>query len=267
MKQRIIISIFSLLLLIACKTTSLVKKNITKAENPVAELIEKVQKAQPQFITANVSKMALEFTMNERKVNVSATCKIQKDSVIYLSIQPFMGIELFKAELMRDSIRVFDKMNRKYYVTDYRYFTKRFGVEVDFNSLQALIFNQFFCINQKEILYDSCKLITLSSERYRIDYETPGMQQNTTISVDNIIQQVLLKAKNSSYQLQTNYEDFIIKNGVNFPQKISILASNQKSSASCIFSILKVEFNTDIKFVPSNTDRYNRSEIDQILKK
>jgi hypothetical protein len=178
-----------------------------------------------------------------------------------------MGIELFKAEFMRDSMRVFDKMNRKYYVTDYRYFTRRFGVEVDFYSLQALIFNQFFYIGNKGIFTDSCKVITLSNGRNRIDYESPGMQQNTIILADNTIQQVLLKAKNSSYQLQTNYEDYIVKYGVNFPQKIKIQVTNQKNSASCDFSILKVEFNTDIKFMPSNTDRYGRSEIDQLLKK
>lgn len=266
-KQIIIFTVFALLIFSACKTTRSVTKKEVNAGNPVAQLIEQVQKAQPQFKTANVSKMAMEFNINERKVNVSATCKIKKDSVIYLSIQPFMGIELFKAELMPDSMRVFDKMNRKYYVTDYGYFTKRFGVEINFYSLQALIFNQFFCVGSKDILPDSCRLISLTAGRNRIDYETANMQQSTEISALNTIQQVLLKGKNTTYQLQTNYDEFSVVNGVNFPQKIAMLATNQKSKASCDFSILKVEFNTDLKFSASGTERYSRGDIDQLLKK
>ncbi len=90
--------------------------------------------------------MSLALDLLDRKVNVSASCKFYKDSAMHISIQPFMGIEMFKAELNPDSIIVFDKMNRRYYVINYNYFTERFGVDIDFNSLQALISNQFFCV-------------------------------------------------------------------------------------------------------------------------
>lgn len=263
----IILSVFALLILSACKTSRSVTKTQVTEGSPVAQLIAKVQAAQPQFKTANVSKMSMEFNMNERNVNVSATCKIQKDSVIYLSIQPFMGIEMFKAEIMTDKIVVFDKMNRKYYQTDYAWFKSRFGVDIDFNSLQALIFNQFFCVGKKEILPDSCKLTPLASGRNKIEYETLDMLQITETGVTNTIQQVLLKGKNTSYQLQANYEDFSVINAVNFPQTVKILATNEKTKVNCNFSILKVEFNTDLKFIPSNTERYSPGDIDQLLKK
>jgi hypothetical protein len=82
-----------------------------------------------------------------------------------------------------------------------------------------------------------------------------------------IIQQVILKAKDSNYQLETDYANFTVVNGVNFPQSISLLASNQKTKAACEFSILRVEFNTDLKFSPINPDRFTRGDIDQLLKK
>ena len=89
-----------------CKTVKTISKPVVeKKPNPVVQIVEQVQKNQPEFRTANVSKMALELEMGERKVNVSATCKIRKDSALYLSIQPFLGIEMFKAEFTTDSIR------------------------------------------------------------------------------------------------------------------------------------------------------------------
>ena len=261
MKYKIYI-IFVVLLFASCKTTKPLTISEKKA-NPVATLIAKVQQTQPQFNTANVNKMTLALEMGERKVNVSATCKIKKDSAIYVSIQPFMGIELFKAELTKDSLHVFDKMNNRYYALDYAYFSKRFGVNVDFNSLQALLFGQFFCIGSDTIVADNCTL----TEQNRIEYQHGNMLQSTEIAADNTIKQVSLKAKNSTYQLQTNYENYTKQDSVSFPQKITFLAFNEKTKASCNFEILRVQFNTVLKFTPTSTARFTKGDIEQLLTK
>lgn len=268
MKLKFSIVIVGMLILASCKTTRNVAKPSSQPQiRAVETLIEQVQKVQPTFKTANVSKMAMEIKMNEKNFNVSSTCKIQKDSAIYLSIQPFLGIELFKAELTPDSMKVIDKMNRRYYVVDYSYFTKRFGVGVDFYSLQSLIFNQFFCIGQKEVTTDGLTLTSLTDGRSKIEFESPTMKQTTEISGSQLIENVLLIAKNTGYQLQTTYQDYTVVNAVNFPQKISMVATNQKSSAYCNFSILRVEFNNKLTFAKTNTDRYTRGDIDQLIKK
>ncbi|HEY6914481.1 MAG TPA: DUF4292 domain-containing protein [Paludibacter sp.] len=266
MRHKIIIPVLILLIFSACKTTKTIAKKETKTGNQIAQTIEQVQKKQPQFRTANVSKMSLELDMNDRKLNVSGSCKIRKDSAMFVSFQVF-GFEVFKAELLTDSMRVFDKMNRRYFVTDYSYFSKRFGVDVDYYSLQSLLAAQFFCVGSREIQPDSCKLVTSPTGQNCINFETGNMLQSTQLTALNVIQQVILKAKNSNYQLQTTYADYADVNGISFPQKIALLASNDKTKASCDFSILKVEFNTDVKFVATGTDRYTRGNIDQILKK
>jgi len=262
--------LLAVLVLVSCKTTQKavvtpVSKTPTTV-NPVVEVIEQVKKVQPQFTTANVSKVSMEIQLKERTVNVSATCKIKKDSAIFVSIQPFMGIELFKAELTVDSMKVFDKMNRKFYVVDYGFFNKRFGVAVDFNSLQSLLTGQFFCVGQKGIQADSCKLIAENGTK-NIQFENSKMLQSTYLNDVNTIKQVVLKAKGSDYQLQTDFADYAVVNGVNFPQKINLTATSDKSKGSCNFSILKVEFNTNIKLQGASSDRYTRGNIDDLLKK
>jgi len=268
MKQKTILFIaFTMLIMSACKTTRQAAKPTLPTSKALVQLIENVRKVEPQFKAANISKMSLAFNVNEREVNVSAVCKIIKDSAIFISIQPFLGIEMFKAEFKSDSIKVYDKMNHRYYVSDYGFFNKRFGVDVDFYSFQALLSAQLFCIGKKVLVVDSCKLSTLASGQAKIEYNSAKMIQNTEISNNNQIQKVILKAKNSDYQLQTDYSDYTMVDGINFPQKIALLASNQKSKATCDFSILRVEFNTDIKLSPTNPDRYSLGDIDQLLKK
>ena len=251
-----------------CKTVKTISKPVVdKKPNPVVQVIELVQKNQPEFRTANVSKMAMELEMGERKVNVSATCKIRKDSALYLSIQPFLGIEMFKAEFTTDSIKVFDKMNRRYYVADYSYFSSRFGVDVDFYSLQSLLTARFFCVGQKSVVADSCRFDASVDKVNKINFQTKNMTQETEISDKSVIQQVIITTRKSNYRLQTTYVDYLLENGVNFPQKISLKISSPKTNASCDFSILKATFNTDIKFNPTSSERFTHADLDQLLKK
>ena len=252
----------------SCKTVKTISKPLEeKKPNPVVLIIEQVQKNQPQFKTANVSKMSMELQIGERKVNVSATCKIKNDSALYLSIQPFLGIEMFKAEFTADSIKVFDKMNHRYYTADYLYFSRRFGVDIDFHSLQSLLTARFFCMGQKDAIADSCRLTVSSFGKNKINFETKNMIQATDLSESNVIQQVILITKKSNYQLQTAYADYLLENGVNFPQKISLKINSQKTIASCDFSIMKVVFDTEIKFIPTSSERFTHADLDQLLKK
>lgn len=263
----IIISMFALMLLPACKT----KQGAIapgKKKMPVGQLIDKVVQVQPQFATANVSKMSMAFDMNERKVNVSATCRARKDSAIHLSVQPFMGIELFKAEFNRDSIHIFDKMNNRYYAVDYAFFSKRFGVDVDFYSLQALIFGQFFSVGTgNQIRPEKHRLGSSTSTLTSIEYVGETMTQTTSVSNDFKIMQVLLQGKNNDYRLESNYDKYTVTGGVNHPQRIGIKAEGRKNAATCDISVLRVEFNTSVKLQRTNPARYTRGDIDQLLTK
>ncbi len=271
MKYKFGIIIASLMILASCKTTRTVTTTTQtpppRQASQIEQVLKQVQSAEPKFETANVSKMSMEINVNERNFNVSATCKIKKDSAIYLSVQPFFGIEVFKAELTPDSMKVIDKMNHRFFVVDYQFFKQRFGVDVDFYSLQGLIFNQFFCVGQKTIQTKDLKIIPLAGGNISINFVSETMQQSTEINSLNLIQQVILKAKKSGYQLQTTYGDFSIENMINIPHKISMTASSEKSKAICNFSILRVDFNNKLTFTATNTDRYIRGDIEQLMKK
>lgn len=266
-KKIIFFTIFAALLFSGCKTTKKMVKSELPIVNVLTDRIIQIQQTQPQFSTANVSKMSMALNLNNRDLNVSATIKIRKDSALHISIQPFMGIEMFKLELSPDSMRVFDKMNRRYYVVDYGYFSKRFGVQVDYYSLQSLISGQLFCIGKRELMPDSCTLSMLDNGNMSIGYQTPTIMQSSQILSNNTIQQVLLKGKNNNYQMQTSYDDFAVVNAVNFPQKISMLITNQKSKVTCDFAVQKVEFNNRLKFSPSNSTNFARGDVEQLLKK
>lgn len=267
MKIKIII-LFLLILVASCKPKQQITKSTSSSKNAqVEQLVNQIIKNQPNFKTANVKKMSLMFNMAEREVNVSATCKVTKDSLIQLSIQPFLGVEVFKADFTTQNIVVIDKMNRRYFEVDYNFLSTKFGIDVDFYSLQSLIFGQFFCVGNKDILIDKCTLNELAGGTKMIRYETETMQQSTQLSASNSIEQVILNAKKNNYKLQTSYTDYLNLNGINFPQKIAFNATNDKSNLTSDFSIMRVEFDKPITFTSSNTDKYTKGDINQLLNK
>lgn len=124
---------------------------------------------------------------------------------------------------------------------------------------------QFFCVGSRTIQADSCHLVATDNIAKNLNYETGNITQSTTLSLQNVIQSVLLKTKNSSYQLNTQYVNYKDMNGVSFPQEIRLAANSDKTKVSCNFSILNVEFNTNFKLTPTSTEKYTRGNIDRSI--
>jgi hypothetical protein len=93
------------------------------------------------------------------------------------------------------------------------------------------------------------------------------MKQQTQLTSDYRIQQVELVAKNIDYVLRATYSNFETIGNVNFPIKIAVVATGEKNKMICDFSILKVDFDTNISFTSNSTERYTKGNIDQLLKK
>lgn len=251
----------------SCKTTKTLPATDMQDAKNFREIVKKVQNAELHFRTANISKMSLAFEMGDRKVNVNATCKISNDSLIHLSIQPFMGIEMFKAELTPDSIKVYDKMNNHYYFLDYSFFSTKFGLQVDFYSLQSLIVGQLFCMGEKEVKMDQLKLVQENNGQKKIAFENAQIYQFSTLSNDFNILQVLLQSKINKYELTTNYSNYTVQEGFSYPREIYMKASNNNRLVVFDMSILRVEFNVPLKLSSVNYRKFSKGNIDQLLSK
>ena len=70
------------------------------------------------------------FTINGR---------IKKDSVIWLSITPGLGIEAFRFLILRDSVFILDRIHNKYYSYGFSYINSSFNTNLDFNNFQSLL--------------------------------------------------------------------------------------------------------------------------------
>ena len=261
-----IYSIAVILLAVSCKSKKNISKQSTIIKTPVEQVVEQIQAQEPKFETANVSKMNLALQINSRSFNVAASCKMIADSMMHISIMPMFGIEMFKVEITKDKIYVFDKLNKKYYETDFKFLERKIGIKLNYNNLESLISNQFFVVGQEITPVSKLKL-EISKGIQTINYTGGNVTESVSINSLFGIENVNIYSVNTKYNLTTTYSDFALFDKINFPRKISIQASNSNNSLDCDFKINKVTFNTPMDLRSMDKSRFVKADINQLMKK
>lgn len=263
MKQKIKIFFFFLLLLSSCKTTKQVSVTQLPKDLNTQKVIEYL-KLQDNIQSMNASKIIMNLKLDNREFNVTSSFSMIKDSAIHISIQPFLGLELYKLEITPQIIKIFDKINQKYYVVNYEFLSNRLGIQIDFYHLQALLTNRYFCLADNE---NGCRILTNNPEKINLGFENENFKQSLTIIPNFYIHELLLLDKKSNSQLLATYDDFDTQDRVLYPRKVSIQVNHPRKNIYCDITISKVSFNKEIKLVPTDEKRFKRAFIEQLLQK
>ncbi|MCS6967900.1 MAG: DUF4292 domain-containing protein [Cytophagales bacterium] len=83
-----------------------------------------------------VIKGRLVFVNNGRDVNTNADIRIKKDSAIWVSLRPGLGIEAARVFITPDSVRILDKLNNDFLGFTFDSLSKRLNIPVDFQLVQ-----------------------------------------------------------------------------------------------------------------------------------
>jgi hypothetical protein len=86
-------------------------------------------------------KVDASFGTEENSDNFKATIRMRKDSVIWVSIVPALGIEMIRVMITPDSLKYLSKIpeNKFYYTGGFEDIGKLIGIEFDFEMLQDLL--------------------------------------------------------------------------------------------------------------------------------
>lgn len=264
-------TLYSLTLVIilfgSCKSKKMIVQGDSGIDYKLREQIDQIKQVEPKFNTANVSKMSVTLEVSGRKFSTLASCKLRTDSAIHISIQPLLGFELFKVEINKDSMLVYDKVNKKLYPIPFAYFSDKFGLQVGFNDLQAILSNRFFTVGKNTPDLAGCKQISEEGISNVIAYFVSEMTQKTFVNPTNRIEKVALASTKSDYNMLVTYNQFINFESQVFPQLINISAAGGKRSVKFNFNISKASFNVPLNFSTIDASRYSIADINQLLNK
>jgi Domain of unknown function (DUF4292) len=239
-------SIFLLVILFAlgaCKT----KKSIEQpAQAQVVVSEEELLKSKiiPSLRTADFSynfltaKAKVKINREGRDFSLTFNFRMQKDEQIWISVNAIGGIEVARALLNKDSIRLLDRLNKQYIVRDYQFLSEQLNTPIDFYLLQDLLLGN----SPKNINYMDA---SLSNSDY--SYQFSGVKDYINYIVEvrkedvKMVRINLKDANNSQKIVNVNYGDFKLVDGLNFPFLINSTANSEKESLSLNLEYQKVE--------------------------
>lgn len=270
--KRFACPIFPLIILVAllagCKTTRTVYKAPLKEEGP-EYLAGKMSDNEFKFKALTI-KYSASFTQDKKTTDFNGQLRMIKDSAIWISISPALGIEAIRMLITPDSVWYMNRLDKIYFLGDYSILHRFLEASIDFDILQSLIIGndfQFYEDASFRASIDNLEYKLSTTSRRKIAKEAGASEENPLILVQNIwLDPVTFKITRADLKeylkdnkkLLAAYSDFQeVDNGGLLPGKLffSIISSGQIDLA---IGFNKVSMETEVSFPFNIPDKYDQ---------
>ncbi len=225
--------------LTACHTTKKVSEVPLpvklKGEN-VIQLFDSVLTHQFNYTSLTAKANVQYLPAQSEAQSFDATLRLLKDSAIWLSVTPLLGIEVARVLITRDSLRILDRFHKTYMVRDYTFLEDLLKTKINFEIIQAVIVGNYFPYLKNEklrsVYEDSTFLIlsTLTKHQAKRVMEDKDVNkpivQDFWIDGNYKIRKSLITDDKLDRTLQADYTNFMNLNEANAAQPPKLFPRN-----------------------------------------
>jgi hypothetical protein len=182
------------------------------------------------------------------------------DSTMWVSFSPALGIEAARILLTNDSVKFINRLNKKYFEGEYSLLDSLLNTTIEFSILQSMLIGNDltqYDVNKYRASIDGGLYRITIQERKKIkqflksdETDTKVLVQNIWLDPDNFrVRRVDLKELNSGddKKLEVVYNEYVQVGDQQFPDKITITISSQKSIVIDV-KFIKVEVDEKVDF-------------------
>lgn len=270
--SRPVFAIITILLLIAeaCSPTRKAIREPLKQQG-AAFLFEQLQKCKPAFNTLS-SRAALDIRSSKTDMSLKVQFRIQKDSLIWMSFSPLLGIEVVRIVLTPDSVKFLDRINKSYFCGNYSFFQDFYSVGFDYDMIESILLGvDFRCYDQGEMRagIDNLLYRLSTANRRKIRRFVRSHSDSERVLLQDVwldpqtfrIRQLKLKEANrDSRRLDAYYDSFVtLENHDVLPDELKIQIHSEEN-IEIKLRINKIRINDTLSFpfsVPSSYQPIN----------
>jgi hypothetical protein len=256
--------LFSSFLVFALIFSSCQRRHLNKiATNSI---VKKKQKRRVKPQTADFkylsTKSKIEYTDGLDNFTANASIRIRKDSVIWVSVSPALGVEVLRCLITKDSVFIMNKLQKEYYLFSYLDLKEKLNFDINYGLVESILFG-----NPPFSELDSDSSYSLSDTTFSV-----LLQSRKNIDINNYVKNSTLKLEKIDLEdritgntLNITYEDFKPLENILFAfiNKISLKYRNNKGFQNIYIGIVhnKVETGVkDLKFPFNIRNRFERKE-------
>lgn len=271
MNNKIALGIFLILILFltGCKSSKkvgTVEAGGAKAHTEFFTLMQE-QAFKYETLTARLN---VDLNLPGNSMSSRVDFKMVKDSAFQLSVQPFLGIEVFRAEISVDSVKVIDRMNKRYVADNYANLKGQTPIEFNFYNLQALFTNQLFLPGQQGISPKQYNRFKLKQDGPAAEIQVKdliGLLYTFMADGEEKILSTRITDASDRYALQWDYTDFRLADGQPFPMKMDVqVMKDGISQGGITLHFSRMQTDVPVKMDFSIPSKYKRITLAQIIK-
>lgn len=202
-------------------------------------------------------KMKIDFD-GEKRLSGVANVRMKKDSVIWISLSPGLGVEVARILITHDSISVIDKFNKKYIITDFDKLSKKFSFDINYRLIESILLGNLITPHTTE------KLVKLE-QSFQYGQQINNFQLTNNIGIKSLkLEKLQIQDTVSKSMISINYNDFQLVEDQIMPFNIS--SKLYKDLADIASTKLDLEYNKaeiekkEIKFPFNISQKYERDD-------
>lgn len=235
--------------LIALFASGCAKKSVLYTSDEIMEEFE------PAYFDFNYlssrSRIALE-EQNGRTTKGTLNIRAKKDSVIWFSLSPGLGIEAARGIVTTEEIKIKDRINGKDIDLTFAQFEESYGIKLSLNLFQNILFgNVPHEVSYRDRLIRVGRSFELYQQRDNIRYKSSiGTQHGKVTKMESV-------SEENSGRISATYPEFSDVNNQPFAHKVLIemlinLPNNPKSKTLVNLEVNKVDLSDEPLSFPYN---------------
>ncbi len=244
------------------------------------KLYNKIQDSSLMYKTLWVKRFSARYDSKGKSQSLRGSIKVLRDSIIMIKINAPTGIlEVARVYITPDSVKVLDRLKKKYIVSDFDYLSNKLNMDINFYTLQSILTNEIFQLqdlyerqrpfirnfkgkvidNKYVFISDKAakverklrkdkywKLHKFNYQRFEID---PSLMKITD---------VLVREFGEKRDISMKYRDFINLEGQKFPSELIFKVKDSIQSLSCKLKYNKLVIDQELKFPFKVSSKYER---------
>jgi len=203
------------------------------------------------------AKFNVTYEVDNKKTNVSGNLRIDRDSIIWISITPALGIEAVRFMLTPDSIKYINRLSNTYFLRDFVYINQLINKTLDYDMAQAFLLGNDFSLYESNSFKASVenqeyKLNTV--DRRKLRRYVRRSEDDISIPIQSIwldpvnfkISKVLLKeAERDSRKFEALYAEFAEVGGKLIPTNLDFKVETDKQKIRIEISYSKIQLDQE----------------------
>lgn len=223
-----------------------------KSYKSAIDLLEDVNQNNPNPDWLS-TKTNIQYKSENQNQSVNSSIRLRKDSAIWISITPLLGIEVARVLITQDSVKYIDRFNKQYSAQSIGALKSYIPIEGDFYTLQNILLGNSFTYSEKTVAQtvinkNKHHIISSLSKRQlksvvNKNAHLPIEQQNIWIIPNQYrIKKQLIISDNASHTINIDYDDYKETGFGLFPGKTELVV-NSDNEIKLVLKHSKVQNN------------------------